>query len=317
MHRRYNSFGSYIKKRFATTVYKVNVDAGFTCPNRDGTISTSGCIFCNNDSFRPGSCTPTLSISEQIRNGIAHVKKRYKAERFLVYFQPYTNTYAPVDELERLYRKALSEPSVIGLAIGTRPDTVDEEKIALLETLAERYFILIEYGMQSIYEKTLEFINRGHDYNTFLKTIDLTKDRGIFIGAHVIVGFPTETKEEMLSMADEVSHIPIDFLKIHQLQVIKDTPLEIIYRERPFHVFEYEEYLEFVTEFIERLSPRIVLQRLFATAPDSILIAPHWGKNRQEILRDIEKRLEEKDTYQGKRMKILLSPLAPSGRGLG
>jgi len=317
MHRRYNSFGSYIKKRFATTVYKVNVDAGFTCPNRDGTISTSGCIFCNNDSFRPGSCTPTLSISEQIRNGIAHVKKRYKAERFLVYFQPYTNTYAPVDELERLYREALSEPSVIGLAIGTRPDTVDKEKIALLETLAERYFILIEYGMQSIYEKTLEFINRGHDYNTFLKTIDLTKDRGIFIGAHVIVGFPTETKEEMLSMADEVSHIPIDFLKIHQLQVIKDTPLEIIYRERPFHVFEYEEYLEFVTEFIERLSPRIVLQRLFATAPDNILIAPRWGKNRQEILRDIEKRLEEKDTYQGKRMKILLSPLAPGGRGLG
>jgi radical SAM protein (TIGR01212 family) len=317
MHRRYNSFGSYIKKRFATTVYKVNVDAGFTCPNRDGTISTSGCIFCNNDSFRPGSCTPTLSISEQIRNGIAHVKKRYKAERFLVYFQPYTNTYAPVDELERLYREALSESSVIGLAIGTRPDTVDKEKIALLETLAERYFILIEYGMQSIYEKTLEFINRGHDYNTFLKTIDLTKDRGIFIGAHVIVGFPTETKEEMLSMADEVSHIPIDFLKIHQLQVIKDTPLEIIYRERPFHVFEYEEYLEFVTEFIERLSPRMVLQRLFATAPDNILIAPRWGKSRQEILRDIEKRLEEKDTYQGKRMKILLSPLAPGGRGLG
>jgi radical SAM protein (TIGR01212 family) len=304
MHRRYNSFGSYIKKRFSTTVYKVNVDAGFTCPNRDGTISTSGCIFCNNDSFRPGSCTPTLSISEQIRNGIAHVKKRYKAERFLVYFQPYTNTYAPVDELERLYRKALSEPSVIGLAIGTRPDTVNEEKIALLETLAERYFILIEYGMQSIYEKTLEFINRGHDYNTFLKTIDLTKDRGIFIGAHVIIGFPTETKEEMLSMADEVSHIPIDFLKIHQLQVIKDTPLEIIYRERPFHVFEYEEYLEFVTEFIERLSSRIVLQRLFATAPDNILIAPRWGKSRQEILRDIEKRLEFKDTYQGKNMKV-------------
>ncbi len=304
MLRRYNSFGSYIKKRFATTVYKVNVDAGFTCPNRDGTISTSGCIFCNNDSFRPGSCTPTLSISEQIRNGIAHVKKRYKAERFLVYFQPYTNTYAPVDELERLYREALSEPSVIGLAIGTRPDTVDKEKIALLETLSERYFILIEYGMQSIYGKTLEFINRGHDYNTFLKAIDLTKDRGIFIGVHVIVGFPTETKEEMLLMADEVSHIPIDFLKIHQLQVIKDTPLEILYREKPFHVFEYEEYLEFVTEFIERLSPRMVLQRLFATAPDNILIAPRWGKSRQEILRDIEKRLEFKDTYQGKNMKV-------------
>src|SRR4030042_843243 len=249
MLRRYNSFGPYIKKRFGTTVYKVNVDAGFTCPNRDGTISTSGCIFCNNDSFRPNSCTPNLSLIEQIRNGITHIKKRYKAEKFLVYFQPYTNTYAPVDELEHLYREALSEPSVIGLAIGTRPDTVDEDKIALLESMAERYFILIEYGMQSMYDRSLEFINRGHDYNTFLKTLDLTKNRGIFVGAHVIVGFPTETREEMLS-------------------------------------------------------PRIVLQRLFATAPDDILIAPRWGKSRQEILRDLEKRLEKKDTLQGKNMKV-------------
>lgn len=304
MVRRYNSFGSYIKKRFGTTVYKVNVDAGFTCPNRDGTISTSGCVFCNNNSFRPGSCTSSLSISEQIRNGIAYVKKRYKAENFLVYFQPFTNTYAPVDVLERLYREALSEPYVIGLAIGTRPDTVDEEKIALLQTLAEKYFILVEYGMQSIYEKTLEFINRGHDYNTFLKALDLTKDKGIFIGAHIIVGFPTETREEMILMADEISHIPIDFLKIHQLQVVRDTPLAIMYGENPFHVFEYEEYLEFISEFIEKLSPRIILQRLFATAPDDILIAPRWGKSRQQILRDIEKRLEEKDTYQGKNMKV-------------
>jgi radical SAM protein (TIGR01212 family) len=304
MLRRYNSFGSYIKKHFGTTVYKVNVDAGFTCPNRDGTISTSGCIFCNNDSFRPNSCTPNLSLIEQIRNGITYIKKRYKAEKFLVYFQPYTNTYAPVDELERLYREALSEPSVIGLAIGTRPDTVDEDKIALLESMAEKYLIIIEYGMQSMYGKTLEFINRGHDYNTFLKTLNLTKNRGIFVGAHLIVGFPTETRGEMLSMADEVSHIPIDFLKIHQLQVIKDTPLETIYTENPFYVFGYGEYLEFVTEFIERLSPRIVLQRLFATAPDDILIAPRWGKSRQEILRDIEKRLEFKDTYQGKKLKV-------------
>ena len=311
MFRRYNLFGSYIKKRFGTTVYKVNVDAGFTCPNRDGTIGMLGCIYCNNDSFRPGSCKPTLSISEQINSGIAHIRKRYKAEKFLVYFQPYTNTYAPVDELERLYREALSRPSVIGLAIGTRPDTVDEEKIALLEALAERYFILIEYGMQSIYDRTLEFINRGHDYSTFLKTLDLTRNRGIFIGAHVIVGFPTETKEEMLLMADEISYIPIDFLKIHQLQVIKDTPLEIIYRENPFNIFDYEEYLEFITEFIERLSPRIVLQRLFATAPDSILIAPRWGKGRQEILRDIEKRPGLRDTHQGKNLQI--RPLSSVG----
>jgi len=307
MPQRYNSFGSYIKKKFGTTVYKVNVDAGFTCPNRDGTIGTTGCIYCNNDSFRPSSCKPTLSLSEQIRNGITHIRKRYNAEKFLAYFQPYTNTYAPVDELKRLYEEALSEPSVIGLAIGTRPDTVDKEKIMFLEKLAMKYFILIEYGMQSIYDRTLEFINRGHDYNTFLKTLDMTKDRGIFIGAHVIIGFPTESKEEMLLMADEVSHLPIDFLKIHQLQVIKDTPLEMIYRENPFYIFDYEEYLDFVTEFIGRLSPRIVLQRLFATAPDSILIAPRWDKKRQEILRDIEKRLESRDIYQGKNMKSFAS----------
>jgi radical SAM protein (TIGR01212 family) len=304
MLRRYNSFGSYIKKRFGTTVYKVSVDAGFTCPNRDGTISTTGCIYCNNDSFRPASCTPTISISKQINNGIEHIKKRYKAEKFIVYFQTYTNTYAPIDVLERLYREALSDPSVIGLAIGTRPDTVDEDKIALLESIAERYFILIEYGMQSIYGKTLEFMNRGHDYDTFLNTLDLTKNRGIFIGAHIIVGFPTETREEMLSMADEISVLPIDFLKIHHLQVIKNTPLEILYRENQFHLFGYEEYIEFVTDFIERLSPRIVLQRLFATAPDNILIAPRWGKSRQETLRDIEKRLEVKYMYQGKKMKV-------------
>jgi radical SAM protein (TIGR01212 family) len=280
------------------------VDAGFTCPNRDGTIGTSGCIYCNNDSFRPNSFRPTLSLIEQIQSGIEYIRRRYKAENFLVYFQPYTNTYAPVDELERIYKEALAEPSVIGLAIGTRPDCVDESKIELLESLAEKYLILIEYGMQSIYDKSLEFINRGHNYSTFLKALNLTKNKGIYIGVHIIVGFPTETKEEMLSMADEISQLPIDFLKIHQLQVIKDTPLEILYRNNPFHVFKYEEYLEFVADFIERLSARIVLQRLFATAPDNILIAPLWGKNRQEILRDIEKRLEQKDTYQGKKAKI-------------
>jgi radical SAM protein (TIGR01212 family) len=300
MPQRYNSFGSYMKKKFGTPVYKVSVDAGFSCPNRDGTISTTGCIYCNNDSFRPTSCKPFLALSEQIRNGIIHIRKRYKAEKFIVYFQPYTNTYAPVAELERLYKEALSESSVIGLAIGTRPDCVDEEKIMLFKELAKKYFILLEYGMQSIYDKTLEFINRGHNYSTFLKALDMTKDRGIFIGAHVIVGFPTESKEEMLSMADKVSHIPIDFLKVHHLQVIKDTPLEIMYRGKPFHLFDYKGYIDFITEFIGRLSPRIVLQRLFATAPDSILIAPRWEKSRQETLHDIEKGLELRDIYQGK-----------------
>ncbi len=293
-----------MKKKFGSSVYKVSIDAGFSCPNRDGTISRGGCIYCNNDSFRPSSSKPDMSISEQIRNGITYIRNRYKAEKFLVYFQPYTNTYAPVQALERIYKEALSEPSVIGLAIGTRPDCVDEGKINLLRELSKEYFILIEYGMQSIYDRTLKFINRGHDYNTFLKAIEMTKGKGLYIGAHIIIGFPTESREEMLLMADEVSRIPVDFLKIHHLQVIKGTPLETIYRENPFHIFEYDEYIDFITDFIGRLSSRIVIQRLFSHAPDNMLLAPQWGKTKLEILRDIKKRLEYKDIYQGKYLRV-------------
>ncbi|MBA4348848.1 MAG: TIGR01212 family radical SAM protein [Thermodesulfovibrio sp.] len=299
MSSRYNAFGAYLKKRFGTVVYKVNVDAGFTCPNRDGTLGVTGCIYCNNDSFRPSKCKPDTPMREQIRNGIRYLSNRYKAKKFLVYFQPYTNTYAPVLELERLYRDALSEPSIIGLAIGTRPDCVDEEKIEMLQTLAKDYFILIEYGLQSIYDRSLQYICRGHDYQTFLDALHLTAGRGIHSGAHVIVGFPTETREETLAIADEISGMPLEFLKIHQLQVIKDTPLAEIYMREPFHTFEYEEYLNFLVDFIERLSPEIVLQRLFATSPDEILIAPRWEKSRQEIILDIEKRFIQRNAFQG------------------
>ena len=293
-----------MKSRFGCPVYKVSVDAGFTCPNRDGTIGTSGCIYCNNDGFRPASCSPSFTVTDQIHSGIEFVQKRYRAGKYLVYFQPHTNTHAPVDTLERLYREALANPAVIGLAIGTRPDSVDDRKITLLQSLAEEHFILIEYGMQSMYDKTLEFINRGHDYHTFLSALEITINKGILIGAHIIIGFPTETREEMLAMSDELSHLPIDFLKIHHLQVIKDTPLAVLYCEDPFHVFGYDEYIDFVTEFLGRLSPRIALQRLFAEAPDNMLIAPQWGKNRQEILRDIEKMLAQKDTWQGKNQNM-------------
>lgn len=293
-----------MKALFGGTVYKVNVDAGFTCPNRDGTLGVSGCIYCNNDSFRPGSCKPALTVSQQVRKGIEHVGRRYKAEKFIVYFQAYTNTYAPVDELEALYKEALAEPSVVGLAVGTRPDAVDEEKLRMLESLAERYFILIEYGLQSIFDKSLEFIHRGHDYRTFRRAVDCTRGRGISIGAHIIAGFPTETREETLSMAEEISGLSIEFLKVHQLQVVKDTPLEKMFREDPFHTFKYGEYIDFITDFIERTDPAIVFQRLFATAPDDVLVAPHWDRNRHQILRDIERRLEERDTFQGKKYRV-------------
>lgn len=306
MARRYHAFGDFLRNRFGEKVYRIGVDAGFTCPNRDGTIGTSGCVFCNNDAFRVASSLPGLSIKEQIARGMSFIRKRYHAKKFLVYFQPFTNTYAPVERLEDLYCQALSHPDVVGLAIGTRPDTVDGEKIALLERLARDRFILVEYGMQSMYEKSLDFINRGHAYREFLRALDMTKGRGIWIGAHVIVGLPTETREETLAMTGEISRLPVDFLKIHHLQVLKDTLLEALYRENPFPLFAYDEYLDFIVAFLERLSPRIAIQRLFATAPDRLLIAPRWDKSRQETLRDIERTLERKNTYQGKRSEVPL-----------
>ncbi len=296
---RFNSFGQYLKKLFNTIVHKVNVDAGFTCPNRDGILDITGCIYCNNNSFRPSECKPQLSIKEQMRKGMHYLSLRYGVKRFLVYFQPFTNTYAPVSELERLYSEALSHPSVIGLAIGTRPDCVDEEKISLIQSLGKKHFVLIEYGLQSIHDKTLKYIHRGHNYQTFLDAVNMTVGRGIHIGAHIITGFPTETREEMLLIASELSRLPVEFIKIHQLQVVKDTPLAAYYADQSFHIFNYDEYLDFVVDFIELLSPNMVIQRFFATAPEDILIAPKWGKTRHQLMNDIQKRFIQRDAFQG------------------
>jgi uncharacterized protein len=298
--RRYNAFGQYMKDLYGLPVYKVNVDAGFTCPNRDGSIATGGCIYCNNDSFRPSACTSTLSLREQINKGIPYLRSRYGAQKFIVYFQPYTNTYASVDILERLYRDALDNPGVVGLAIGTRPDCVDEDKIALLQSLAKNSFILVEYGLQSIYDRSLEFINRGHDYACFKNALALTAGRGIKIGVHIILGFPTETREEMLSMADELSSLPIEFLKIHQLQVVKNTGLADLYSTKPFPTFGYEEYLAILADFLERLDPKTIIQRLFAAAPDDILIAPRWNRTRSEFLNDLDSLMKSRNSFQGK-----------------
>jgi hypothetical protein len=298
--RRYKGFGQYMKDLYGEPVYKVNVDAGFTCPNRDGSIATGGCIYCNNDSFRPAACTSSASIGRQIENGIPYLRSRYGAEKFIVYFQPFTNTYASVDILERLYRDALAHPGVVGLAIGTRPDCIDEDKVALLETLARDSFILVEYGVQSVYDDTLRFINRGHDYACFQKAVRLTSGKGIRIGAHLILGFPTETRAQMLAMADEISRQPVEFLKIHQLQVVKETALAELYSRNPFPTFSYEEYIAMLADFLERLSEGIVLQRLFAAAPDEILVAPVWNKTRSELLRDLDAFLEQRGGRQGK-----------------
>jgi radical SAM protein (TIGR01212 family) len=303
--RRYNAFGQYMKDLYHRPVYKVNVDAGFTCPNRDGTVSIGGCIYCNNNSFRPVACTSSLSVREQIEKGIPYLRSRYGSEKFIVYFQPYSNTYASVDILERLYREALDHPGVVGLAIGTRPDCIDEEKIALLESLAKDHFILVEYGLQSIYDKTLEFINRRHDYACFKNALEMTAGRGIRIGAHIILGFPTETRDEMLGMADELSRLPIEFLKVHQLQIVKETALAGLFAEKPFPTFGYREWIEMLADFLERLSPHIVIQRLFAAAPDDILIAPVWDKTRSQLLNDLDAYMEQRGSFQGKKCLLV------------
>ncbi len=314
---RFNSFGRYARAKFGgRRLQKVNIDAGFTCPNRDGTLGFGGCVYCNNDSFRPGVCRPVLPVARQVEEGIAYLGGRYKADLYLAYFQPFTNTYAPVEELERLYLEALAHPLVAGLAIGTRPDCVDERKIALLEKLAKSHFILIEYGLQSIYEKSLQFIERGHGFDAFLKAVGLTAGRGIHIGVHLIAGLPTETREETLLMAERMSEFsPVGFLKLHQLQVVRDTKLASVYAENPFPVFGYEEYINFTVDFLERLRADIVIQRLFATAPDYLLVAPRWDVDRHRILRDIEARLALRDTFQGRLSKTAAFSPADTSRG--
>ncbi|MCZ6554843.1 MAG: TIGR01212 family radical SAM protein, partial [Candidatus Dadabacteria bacterium] len=229
-----------------------------------------------------------------------YLRKRFKAEKFIVYFQSYTNTYDSVEKLEEMYRNALKYEDVIGIAVGTRSDCIDEEKISMFEELAKDYYVSLEFGIESIYDKTLEFMNRGHDYQSVLDAIEMSKGRGFEIGAHIIVGMPTETKEEMLAMAGEVSSLGIDVFKVHNLHIVRNTPLARMYKKEPFSLFNFEEYIDFIIEFLERLSPDMVVERLFTDTPHQLLIAPDWGKSHLQILQAIEAELERKDTYQGR-----------------
>lgn len=300
MMQRYKKYSSYLTARFGCKVNKVSLDLGFTCPNRDGSLAVGGCIYCNNDSFVPPYARSRYTLDNQITSGMRYLKARFKAKKFIAYFQAYTNTYSDVDELENLYRQALSYEDVVGLAIGTRSDCIDEEKLDMMERLAKDVYVSLEYGIESTYDKTLKFMNRGHDYESVVNAIDLSKGRGLHLGAHIIVGFPTETEDEMLAMAKEVSGLGIDVLKIHNLHIVRNTPLARMYSEKPFYLFDYEEYLSFITRFIERLSPELVLERLFTDTPRDLLIAPVWTKNHIEVLRGIDSELIKRDTYQGK-----------------
>lgn len=298
--KRFNSYNSYLKNAYGERVQKVTVDAGFTCPNRDGSAGYGGCTYCNNDSFNPGYNDAQKSIRQQVNEGTEFLRRRYKVDKFIVYFQPYSNTYAPLQNLKRMYEEALACEGVLGLTIGTRPDCVDADKIAYLESLAGSYDITIEYGLESIYDESLRRINRGHDFQSYRDALDMTKNRGIKICTHIILGFPWETTTQWLHEADVLSNLPFDFLKIHQLHIVKNTVMEKQHKKNPMSLFTVSEYVDTVIAFLERLNPDIIIQRLAGEAPLHMLVAPNWGKRNTELLRYIEKGMEKKDTWQGK-----------------
>jgi len=299
--KRYNAFSAYQRSLYGERVQKVTVDAGFSCPNRDGTIAKGGCIYCNNESFNPGYNDARKSITRQILEGIEFLERRYKAHKFIVYFQPYTNTYAPLDTLKRYYEEALSaHPHIVGLTIGTRPDCVDEAKIAYLERLAKQYDITIEYGLESISDATLKKINRGHNVQAYVDALEITRNRGIKICTHMIFGFPWEDEALWLESADWLSYQPFDFLKVHQLHVVKHTALAALYKKEPFSMLTPEAYLTLIVRFLERLNPRIVIQRLFGEAPPKTLIAPHWNLRNYVLLDRLDEELERQNTWQGR-----------------
>jgi len=282
-------------------VQKITLDAGLSCPNRDGKISRKGCIYCNARGSGTGAHAKGLSITKQMVNGKKWLSKRYKARKFIAYFQSFTNTYAPVDKLKSLYEEALAIDDVVGLSIGTRPDCVDEPILNLLQEYAKYYHIWIEYGLQSIHDATLALINRGHDFQCFKKAVEATKNRGIKICTHVILGLPNETETQILETAKKVAGMGIDGIKIHLLYVVKGTELEKLYMQGKYKCLAQQEYVDLVCNFLELIPHNMVIQRLTGDPHPEELVAPAWSLKKRETLALIAKLLEKRDSWQGKR----------------
>lgn len=305
--RRFNSYSDYFKLVFGGRAQKISIDAGFTCPNRDGTISTGGCSFCNNNAFNPSYCRPEKSISQQIEEGIAFHRRRYRrAQTYLAYFQPYTNTHKPIHELQKIYGEALSHPLVSGIVVGTRPDCVNEEILNLLGEIKKTHYVMIEYGIESVYDETLKRVNRGHDFATAEKAVRTTAECGIPCGAHFILGLPGETPQMMLDGIDIISKLPLTTIKFHQLQIFKDTPMADDFRNHPsdYHLFDLQSYIDFIVHVIEKLNPRFVIERLAGEVPPRFLVSEPWMSLRyDQVLHLIEDKMEELDTFQGKKFR--------------
>ena len=300
MDKRYNDLNTYLRSLYGCRVQKITVDAGLNCPNRDGTFSTGGCIYCNARGSGTGAMARGMSITDQLNQGKQALSRRYKAKKFLAYFQSFSNTYGPVEQLKRLYDEALAVDDIVGLSVGTRPDCANQPVLDLLQNYARTHLIWVEYGLQSAHDATLARINRGHDVRSFEDAVRATAKRGIKICAHVILGLPGETRKEMLQTAEAISKLDIHGLKLHVLYVIKGTRLENLYRQKKLKCLEQQEYVDLVCDFLELIPRRMIIQRLTGDPHPADLVAPQWTRKKAETLRQIKDTLEKRDTWQGK-----------------
>ena len=301
-HRPYYDFSTFLRQYFEGKVQKISVHAGFTCPNRDGAKGVGGCTYCNNQTFNPEYCDPKLSVTQQLEDGIRFFSRKYPAMRYLAYFQAYTNTYGELEHLKKMYEEALAVDGVVGLVIGTRPDCMPDALLDYLQELNRRTFLMVEYGIESANDETLCRINRGHDFATAIEAVRRTHERGILTGGHLILGLPGEERDELLRQASLIASLPLDMLKLHQLQLIKGTRMAREYEEHPemFHLYEADEYIELVIDYIERIPQHVVIERFISQSPRTLLIAPDWGVKNYEFVDRLRRRMAERNTWQGK-----------------
>ena len=297
---RYFAYNFYLRHKFGQRVQKVSLDAGFTCPNVDGTVAVGGCVFCDNRSFSPSRRVPRTQIRGQLEDGIRRLKWRYNVDKFLAYFQPATNTYAPVERLRPLYEQALEHPAVVGMAIGTRPDCVPDETIDLLAELAGRTYLSVEYGMQTIHDRSLDWMNRGHHHDAFVDAVERSRNRGFEICAHVILGLPGESHEDMLATARELSRLQVDSVKVHNLYAVKNTPLAEWVERGEVTLMERDAYVQTVVDVLELLPPSCLVERVSGDAPPKYLIGPAWCLDKPGLRSALEAEFERRDTWQGR-----------------
>lgn len=306
MKPRINYYNALLKKQFNGRVQKISINAGCTCPNRDGSIGVGGCTYCNNQAFYPDYCQPAKSITQQIEDGFIFFGHKYENKIYLAYFQAYTNTYGDNQHLISYYEEALAHPKIDGLVVGTRPDCMNDTLLEYFAQKAKTNYIMIEYGVESVHDKTLTFINRGHTFDTSCKTIYATANKGIHIGAHLILGLPFESHQMMMESAKTISKLPLDMLKLHQLQIVRGTLMSQQYAQHPewFTLFTLNNYIDLAIDFIEYLSPSIAIERFVSQSPKDLLIAPDWGIKNYEFTEKINKRIIERESYQGRFFQV-------------